>query len=312
MDSGSVFKSSETGSSRAEDFRSGFVSIVGRPNVGKSTLLNRLVGTKIVITSAKPQTTRNTIRGVANWPNAQVVFLDTPGIHEANTGLNRRMVKSALEALEDVDLILHMIEPTLPIHPEDRSILDRLTKVGNPAFLLINKIDRLKKDKLLPLMEEAGRLHPFHEIIPISSLNGDGVDRLTERIVSLLRPGPRYFPEEILTDRTERFLVAEFIREKIFRMTGEEVPYCSAVTVEKFEENAEKKLIVISATIHVERENQKGIIIGRGGQRLKAIGKAAREELEVILGFRIFLELFVRVQKNWRSIPRVWEEMGIE
>ncbi|MBW2145638.1 MAG: GTPase Era [Deltaproteobacteria bacterium] len=312
MVSENVLKRSPAGSFPAEDFRSGFVSIVGRPNVGKSTLLNRLVGVKIVITSARPQTTRNTIRGIANWPDAQVVFLDTPGIHEATTGLNRRMVKRALEALEDVDCILHMIEPALPIHPEDRSIMDRLARVGTPAFLLINKIDRVKKDTLLPLMEKAGRLHPFYEIIPLSALNGDGVDRLTERILSVLRPGPRYFPEDILTDRTERFLVAEFIREKIFRMTGEEIPYCSAVTVEKFEENADKKLIVISATIHVERENQKGIIIGRGGRRLKAIGKAAREDLELILGSRIFLELFVRAQKNWRSIPRLWEEMGIE
>jgi GTP-binding protein Era len=307
-----INENSQASLPRPEDFRSGFVSIVGRPNVGKSTLLNRLVGTKLVITSEKPQTTRNTIRGIANWPNAQVVFLDTPGIHDAITGLSLRMVQNALAALQDVDLVLHMIEPDPKIHPEDRSIMERLSRVQTPAFLLINKIDRVRKEELLPLMEEAHRLHPFREIIPISALKGDGVDRLAELVKASLRPGPRYFPEDILTDRTERFLVAEFIREKIFRMTGEEVPYACAVTVEKFQENPEKKLLVISATIHVEKESQKGIIIGRGGQRLKAIGKAAREELEIILGLRIFLELFVRVQKNWRTNPRLWDEMGIE
>jgi GTP-binding protein Era len=305
-------ENSQTGLTRPEDFRSGFVSIVGRPNVGKSTLLNRLVGTKLVITSEKPQTTRNTIRGIANWPNAQVIFLDTPGIHDATTELNRRIVQNALAALQDVDLVLHMIEPDINVHPEDRTIMERLGRVQTPAFLLINKIDRVKKEQLLPLMEEAHKLHPFEEIIPISALKGDGVDRLAELVKGRLRPGPRYFPEDVLTDRSERFLVAEFIREKIFRMTGEEVPYASAVTVEKFQENPEKKLIIISATIHVEKESQKGIIIGQGGQRLKAIGKAAREELEIILGSRIFLELFVRVQKHWRTNPRLWAEMGIE
>jgi len=187
-----------------------------------------------------------------------------------------------------------------------------LSKVQTPVFLLINKIDQVRKEDLLPLMDEARRVYPFREIIPISALKGDGVDRVAERILALLGPGPRYFPDDILTDRTERFLVAEFIREKIFRMTGEEVPFASAVTVEKFEENPQKELIVISATIHVEKDSQKGIIIGQGGGRLRAIGKAAREDLEILLGSRIFLELFVRVQKKWRSVPRLWDEMGIE
>jgi len=240
------------------------------------------------------------------------VFLDTPGIHEATSGLNRRLVQNALTALEDVECILHMIDPGPGIHQEERSIINVLSKVQTPVFLLINKIDQVRKEDLLPLMDEARRVYPFREIIPISALKGDGVDRVAERILALLGPGPRYFPDDILTDRTERFLVAEFIREKIFRMTGEEVPFASAVTVEKFEENPQKELIVISATIHVEKDSQKGIIIGQGGGRLRAIGKAAREDLEILLGSRIFLELFVRVQKKWRSVPRLWDEMGIE
>lgn len=296
----------------AKGFRSGFASIIGRPNVGKSTLLNRLLGAKVVITSEKPQTTRNTIKGILTKDDFQIIFLDTPGLHIATTRLNQQLVKSALTTLEEADIVLYMVEPFIPIHSEDYWIIEKLKGISTPVFLIINKVDKVRKQRLLPLIDEFRKLYDFEEHIPISALDGWGVEDMLKAVASRLPEGPRYFPSDLLTDRTERFLAAEFVREKIFRLTGEEIPYCSAVSVEEFREDPEKKLIYIRAVIYVERDNQKGIIIGKGGRMLKEIGRLARQELEVLLGARIYLDLYVKVQKNWRKNSRFWPELGID
>lgn len=292
-------------------FKSGFVSIIGRPNVGKSTLLNTIIGEKIAIVSDKPQTTRNKILGVKNLSGAQIIFLDTPGIHRPRHKLNEYMVKTAINTLGEVDIILFMIEAGELQGPMDRYIIDLLnSSVTKPVFLLINKVDRVKKEKVLPQIEEYRHLYRFEEIFPISALYGDNLDRLTESIVNRLPEGPRYFPEDIPTDQPMRFIASEIIREKIFQLTYHEIPYSIAVGIEEFKEIEEKNLASIRAIIFVERDSQKGIIIGKGGAMLKKVGQLAREEIEAIMGIKVFLELWVKVKEKWQSDERILKMLG--
>lgn len=293
-------------------FKSGFVSLIGRPNAGKSTLLNLLLGQKVAIISDKPQTTRHKILGIKNHPDGQIIFLDTPGIHRAQSKLNQYMVKVALTTYNQVDVVCFMIEANRPDDEENDFILRSLRKVEKPVFLVINKIDLIQKGAILPIMESYSRAHPFHQIIPISALLGDGAEVLVAELLKILPEGPKFFPEEMITDLPERFLVAELIREKVFRLTREEIPYAAAVVVEEFKEREERNLIVIKATIQVERESQKGILIGEKGRMLKEIGRLAREETEALLGAKVFLELWVRVEKDWRQNPRALRRLGYQ
>ena len=294
-----------------EKFHSGFVAIIGRPNVGKSTLLNNIVGQKIAITSPKPQTTRNRILGIQNLENAQVLFVDTPGIHEAHSPLNRYMVDQARSAALDVDVVLWLVEADRPVDT-DPMIPKLLEKSTRPVLLVINKIDTMPKDKLLPLIAAYSKICPFASIVPISALKGDGVEALMNEIPQLLPEGPRYYPEDQLTDVPERFIVAEMIREQILMRTKDEVPYGVAILVERFQENPVKNMVGIDAVINVERDSQKGILIGKGGTMLRQIGQGARKEIERMLGVKVHLQLFVRVQKNWTSSGRMMKEFGYE
>ena len=284
---------------------SGFVTIIGRPNVGKSTLLNALVGEKIAIVANKPQTTRTRIQGILNLKAqkgrsaAQIIFVDTPGVHRPDSQLNRKMMQEIHEALESRDLVLLIVDSTEKFGPGDQHVLELIKSYGGPAFLLLNKIDKVEKQKLLPLIEHYSRLHDFQEIIPISATRREGLNVLLDRIVACLPEGPRYFPEEQLTDQPERFMASEIVREKVLQKTGKEVPYAIAVMIDSYEELS--KLTRIAATIYCEREGQKGILIGKGGERLKEIGTAARLELEQLLSKKVFLELFVKVKPAWRE-----------
>lgn len=291
-------------------FLSGFMAIVGPPNVGKSTLLNRILGKKIAIVSPKPQTTRNRITGVYHEAGCQMVFMDTPGIHKPQTPLHKSMVDSAQSVFKEVDLLALMIEMPHPHAPEIPMILTNIRKSKKPSILVINKIDKGPKEALLPIMAEYSEAHPFKSIIPISALTGDGVETLLKELKSVLREGPAFFPEEVQTDQSELFLVAERIREKIFLHARQELPYSSAVTVDHLEERPERNLISISAKIHVESESQKGILIGQSGKMIKKIGQAAREDLESFFGSRVFLELLVKVDKNWSKDPRSLRRLG--
>ena len=293
-------------------FKSGFISLIGRPNVGKSTLLNFLLGEKIAIVSDKPQTTRNRILGIKNHPEAQIVFLDTPGIHRARSKLNHSMVKAALATYNEVDGICFLIEANRPFNDENDFILETLKKVEKPVLLAINKIDLVPKGDLLPIMDQYSRLRPFEQIIPISALLGEGGEVLLAGMVKILPAGPKLFPEDMITDLPERFLAAELIREKVFLLTREEVPYATAVVVEQFKEREEKNLVVIKATIQVERKSQKGILIGEKGRMLKEIGCQAREEIEALLGAKVFLELWVKVEENWREDPGALRRLGYQ
>lgn len=288
-------------------FKSGFISIIGRPNVGKSTLLNTILGEKIAIISKKPQTTRNRILGVKNLSQAQLIFLDTPGIHKPRHKLGEVMVKTAFDTLKEVDLILMMVNPEEPSQ-EDINIIKTLRTIKKPVFLLINKVDKVAKQKVLPLIDHYHNIFHFSEIIPISALKLDNLDRLLETIIKYIPEGPRYYPEEIVTDQLERFMVAEIIREKIMEQTKEEIPYSVAVVIEEFRE--EEKLVLIKAMIYVERDSQKGILIGKGGRMLKEIGTLARKDIEGLLGIRVFLELWVKVKRNWRQDERILREFG--
>lgn len=290
-------------------FRSGFVSIIGRPNAGKSTLLNSILGEKVSIVSPKPQTTRNVIRGIKNIEDCQIVFLDTPGIHKGRGLLNEFMVKAALQSLRDVDAVIYLVEAGR-ISGDDRFIIEGLKRLDCPVILGINKIDTIDKREALPLIDTFSKLLTFKDIVPISALKGDGVDILLKIVSGLLPEGPKYFPDDILTDQPERFVVAEIVREKVFRFTHEEVPYSTAVAVERFEEKKGGSLVSISATITVERDSQKAIVIGKKGVMLKKIGTAAREDIEKLLGAKVFLELFVRVQEEWTKKPGALKEFG--
>ena len=291
-----------------KNFKSGFISIIGRPNVGKSTLLNALLGEKIAIISDKPQTTRNKILGIVNHPGAQMVFLDTPGIHKPMHRMNEFMVQTALRTYNEVDVILMLVEATEPPGAGDRFIIETLTKVKTPVFLLINKVDLIKKDGLLPLMQEYSKLYNFTEIIPVSALKND-LGGLLNAILKRLPHGPQYFPDDQLTDQPERFVVSEIIREKIFELTKEEIPYATAVIIEEMKE--EPDITRIHAAIIVERDSQKGILIGKGGSMLKKIGTLARLDAEKLLGAKIFLKLYVKVKKGWREDEHMLKNIGI-
>jgi len=291
-----------------ENFKSGFISIIGRPNVGKSTLLNVLLGQKIAITSNKPQTTRNRILGIVNQPGAQLVFMDTPGIHKPMHKMNEVMVKTALQTYNEVDLILMLVEAVEKPGGGDRFIIETLAQVKTPVFLLINKVDLIQKDALLPLIQEYSKLYTFAEIIPVSALKND-LGGLIGTILKRLPQGPRYFPDDQLTDQPERFIVSELIREKIFELTKEEIPYSTAVVIEEMKE--EPEITRIHAVIYAERDSQKGILIGKGGGMLKRIGTLARIDAEKLLGTKIFLKLFVKVKKGWREDERMLKNFGI-
>jgi len=292
-------------------FRSGYISIIGRPNVGKSTLLNSLLGEKVAIVSPRPQTTRNRITGIKTTAHAQVVFLDTPGIHHAQSLMNRRMVEVALQTLHEVDGVLWLLDARERIGAQNERIAELLRGVKTPVFVLLNKIDLVAKGKLLPLMQRCAELLPEKEILPVSGLKGDNLPLLLELIEKNLPEGPRYFPGDEVTDQSERFLAAEIVREKVFLLTREEIPYGVAVTIDEFTEKAEKNLIVIQATIHTERASHKPILIGKQGSMLKEIGVQTRVELEALLGCKIFLELFIRVDKGWTQRPHMLTEMGL-
>lgn len=295
----------------AEPYRSGFVAIVGRPNVGKSTLLNQFLGEKIAIVSPKPQTTRNRITGIRTTATSQMIFLDTPGIHRARSLMSRRMVDTALQALHGVEVVLWLIDAREGLKGEEEDIAGTLRDSPATTLILLNKIDLISKGRLLPLMEQCSRLLPEREIIPVSALKGENLPLLLERIEGLLPQGPRYYPEGEVTDQTERFIAAETVREKIFLLTRQEIPYGTAVAIDEFAEKEEKKLIVIKATILVERESHKPILIGKKGAMLKEIGRQAREELEALLGCRIYLELFVKVDRGWTEDPSALTELGL-
>ncbi|MEI7638450.1 MAG: GTPase Era [Syntrophus sp. (in: bacteria)] len=293
-------------------FKSGFIGIIGRPNVGKSTLLNSIMGETIAITSPKPQTTRNKIMGIKHLVDGQMIFLDTPGIHDPHNPLNTAMVKTARNVFGDVDVLMVLIEAGNRIYPDDLALFESLTPYHQRAILVINKIDLVKKDTLLPLIDEARLAFPFHAFFPICARTGDGVPALLQEIRDLLPEGPPYFPEDILTDRSERFIAAEIVREKILLLTHREIPYATAVVVESFQEVEAKNLIRIQATIHVERDSQKKILIGQKGSMLKKIGTAARLDMESFFATKIFLELFVRVQKDWTHSERLVREFGYD
>ncbi|HVZ17527.1 MAG TPA: GTPase Era [Terriglobales bacterium] len=294
--------------------KSGFVTILGRPNAGKSTLLNTLVGSKIAIVTHKPQTTRNRVQGIINLPAkkgrpaAQVILIDTPGVHKPDTRLNQRMMQEVRDGLEGSDLILLITDATERFGPGEKFVLDMVKKSKTPAFLLLNKIDLIKqKDKLLALIEHWRQLHDFVEVVPISARKKDNLDVLLDTIVKRLPDGPAYFPSDQLTDQPLRFLASELIREQVLLDTAEEIPYASTVIVERFEE--EGKLVRIAAAIYCERESQKPILIGKGGQMLKKIGTGARQQIESMLGKKVFLELFVKVKPGWRESRQFVDEL---
>jgi GTP-binding protein Era len=291
-----------------KNFKSGFISIIGRPNTGKSTLLNSLLGEKLAIISDKPQTTRNRILGIVNQPDAQLVFMDTPGIHKPMHKMNELMVRTALTTYNEVDVILMLVEATEAPGGGDRFIIETLEKVKTPVFLLINKVDLIKKDALLPLIRQYSQLYAFAELIPVSALKND-LGGLVEAILKRLPRGPKYFPDDQLTDQPERFIVTELIREKVFELTTEEIPYSTAVIIEQMKE--EPGLTRIDAAILVERDSQKGILIGKGGAMLKKIGTLARLDMEKLLGVKVFLQLWVKVKKGWREDERMLKNIGI-
>ncbi|TXK90952.1 GTPase Era [Parageobacillus sp. SY1] len=284
-----------------EGYKSGFVSIVGRPNVGKSTFLNRVIGQKIAIMSDKPQTTRNKIQGVYTTDDAQIIFIDTPGMHKPKHKLGDFMMKVALNALREVDLILFMINAEEGFGRGDAFIIEQLKEVNTPVFLVINKIDKVHPNDLLPLIDQYKNLYPFAEIIPISALQGNNIETLVEQIKKYLPEGPQYYPPDQITDHPERFIIAELIREKALHLTREEVPHSIAVVVETIERREDSDTVYVGAAIIVERDSQKGIIIGKQGRMLKEIGQRARMDIEALLGSKVFLELWVKVQKDWRN-----------
>ncbi|MFQ5847213.1 MAG: GTPase Era [Candidatus Methylomirabilales bacterium] len=291
--------------------RAGFIAVVGRPNVGKSTLINRLVGQKVAVVSAKPQTTRNRIAGVRTTGPHQMIFLDTPGIHHAETLFNREMVRLALKTLEGVDLILWMIDASDPLSDEDRLIERHLREAHGPVIVTLNKVDLVRpKHDLLPLMEQCQKLMPASEVIPISATEGINLDRLGQVLLRYLPEAPPYFPPEQATDQPQYLLVAEIIREKVFQLVHQEVPYAVAVQVDEMEEREEEGLVDIQATIYVEKDSQRGIMIGAGGQMLKKIGQQARHDIEALLGKRIYLGLWVKVRKDWRKDREALRRFG--
>ena len=292
-------------------FRSGYISLVGRPNVGKSTLLNRLVGQKLAIVSPRPQTTRNRILGVKHLPHAQMVFVDTPGLHEPRGAFGQLLMRTALRSLEDVDVVSFIADASVDLGPADEIALKTLAPLRAPVICCLNKVDLVAhKAEILPRIEAYQSRYPFQEIIPISATEGINLDRLEQIMLEKLPEGPPYFPPGVTTDQPETFFIAEVIREKIFLLTSQEIPYACAVKVETVEERTKPALLHIRAVIFVEQESQKPILIGRRGQRLKAIGQAAREELERFFGIQVFLGLWVQVRRHWRKDEQMLREFG--
>ena len=290
-------------------FKSGFVAIIGRPNVGKSTVLNRLVGEKVAIVTQKPETTRNKIQGILTRDDAQVVFVDTPGIHKPKNLLGKQLTQVAKDVLLEVDLIVFVLDVTKGITHEDMLIFNLVKATNKPAILLINKIDLRSKSLALPLIEEGARLYDFKDIIPTSASNGDNMDVLLEKVIEYLPEGPKYFPDSQFTDRTEKFMVGEMIREQALELTHEEVPHSVAVLIEEFTERP-KKLVYIRAVIYVERHSQKKILVGHKGQMLKSIGESARRDIQKFLNRHAYLELWVKVHENWRKDPNALKMFG--
>jgi GTP-binding protein Era len=290
-------------------FRAGFVSIVGRPNVGKSTLVNQIVGQKVAIVSDKPQTTRNRILAVVNRPGGQIVLFDTPGIHKPMHRMNERMVDSAVKSLGQVDLAVWVVDVTESYGPGDKYVRDLLKQSGRKVVLALNKVDAIAKPKILGIIEQYRHLLDFADVVPVSALNGDNVAVLTERLLAHLPEGAPLYPDDFLTDLPERFFVAEMVREKILRMTRDELPYSTGVVVDSFQESPE--IVRIEASIYVERDTQKAIVIGKGGSMLKAIGTAARQDIEAFLQAKVFLGLFVKVREKWREDPTTLDQMGL-
>ncbi|EFD04338.1 GTPase Era [Peptostreptococcus anaerobius] len=294
-------------------YKSGFVSIVGRPNVGKSTLMNDMVGEKIAIMSDKPQTTRNTIQAVYTDEEAQIVFMDTPGIHKPKNKLGEMMVKSASDAFKNVDSIIFVVDDSRTIGKGDSLIIENLKKTSTPVFLVINKIDKIdNKEDLFEMIRMYDDLNVFKEIIPTSALKGSNIDSLIKVIKRNLNEGPKYFPDYMVTDQPERVLVSELIREKVLHYTNDEVPHGVAIEIEKMKERKGKDLIDISAVIYCERNSHKGIIIGKQGKKLKGIGKSAREEIEFLLGTKVNLQIWVKVKENWRNLPNYISYFGLK
>ncbi len=291
-------------------FKSGFISILGRPNVGKSTLFNRFLGDKVAIVAERPQTTRHRILGIKKVEGGQLIFLDTPGIHPGGSELNRRMVQTAIASARDADVLLFLVEATAPHAEKDGEVMESVRGGKGVLFLVINKIDLVKRKSLLPIMDRYQRLHPFKGILPVSAVTGEGMDILLDEILKALPESPPYYPEDAVTDQTERFWASEIIREKVIHQSYQEIPYSTAVTIEAFEEHPEKNLVIIKGTIHVERDSQKKILIGKGGQKLKKIGEAARKEMETFMGTRVFLELWVNVEKNWTRDHHALDRLG--
>ena len=291
-------------------FKSGFVSIVGRPNVGKSTLMNNVVGEKIAIMSDKPQTTRNTLQAVYTDEDCQIVFLDTPGIHKPKNKLGEFMVKSATDAFKNVDLVLFVVDDSKKIGPGDRKIIEDLKGIKTPVILVLNKIDKLEEAELFELMHLYSKEEVFKEIVPISALKGRNVNELLKVIGKYLEEGPKYFPDYMITDQPERVLVSELIREKVLHYLNDEVPHGVAVEVERMKSRNDKDIVDISAVIYCERDSHKGIIIGKNGRKLKGIGKSAREDMELLLGSKINLQLWVKVKENWRNLQNYISDFG--
>lgn len=288
-------------SEQNEVFKSGFISIIGRPNVGKSTFLNRVIGQKIAIMSDKPQTTRNKVQGVLTTNDAQMIFIDTPGIHKPKHKLGDFMMKIAMNSLKEIDVILFMVSAEDGFGRGEEFIIEKLQGLSTPVFLIINKIDTVHPDELLDIIDQYRVKYDFAEIIPISALEGNNVDRLLQQLKSYLEEGPQYYPADQVTDHPERFIITELIREKALHLTREEIPHSIAVVIEKIEERDDQNLIDVMAAIIVERNSQKGIVIGKQGKMLKEIGKRAREDIEHLLGSKVYLELWVKVQKDWRN-----------
>ncbi|WP_102026993.1 GTPase Era [Salirhabdus sp. Marseille-P4669] len=293
-----------------QQYKSGFISIVGRPNVGKSTFMNKVLGQKIAIMSDKPQTTRNKIQGVMTKKDAQIIFIDTPGIHKPKHRLGDFMVKTAEHTLNEVDAILFMVNAEEGYGAGDQYIIDKLQSIRNPVFLVINKIDKVHPDKLLTLIDQYREKMDFQEIVPISALEGNNVEHLIDVLTNYLPEGPQYYPEDQITDHPERFIISELIREKVLHLTREEIPHSVAVVIDVIEEREQRKAVYVQATIITERPTQKGIIIGKQGKMLKEIGSLARKDIEALLGSKIFLELWVKVQKDWRNRMSQLQEYG--
>lgn len=290
-------------------YRSGFVALAGRTNVGKSTLLNQLVGQKVAIMSDKVQTTRNKILCVLSREDSQIVFIDTPGLHKPRHKLGEYLVQVALNTLKDVDIILFLVEANQLPGPGDHYLIRQLSGMSTPVLLVINKIDLVRREELLPLIESYSKLYKFAEIVPVSALSGENLDHLLDVVTGYMQAGPKYYPEDMVTDRPEEFIMAELIREKVLNLTGQEVPHAVAVIIENVQEQP-NNVVAVQAVIYTERESQKGILIGKGGRMLKKIGQLAREDMEKLLGSKIFLKLWVKVRTDWRNKEAQLKNLG--